>query len=75
MIVCEILPPNLRATGLGLQNAINTGVGAFGVFVAGYLLRYFTLAQMFACLSIPIAVGAGLNYLGYRRFLQRDLID
>jgi len=30
---------------------------------------------MFACLSIPIAVGAGLNYLDYRRFLQGDLID
>ena len=75
VIVCEILPPNLRATGLGLQNAVNTGVGALGVFVAGYLLRHFTLAQMFACLSIPIAVGASLNYLGYRRFLQRDLLD
>ena len=75
VIVCEILPPNLRATALGLQNAVNTGVGAFGVLIAGYLLRHFTLAQMFACLSIPIAVGAGLNYVGYRWFLRRDLIE
>ena len=75
VMVCEILPPHLRATGLGLQNAINTAIGAFGVFLAGYLLRHFTLAQMFACLSIPIAVGASLNYVGYRWFLARDLID
>ena len=75
VIVCEILPPHLRATGLGLQNAINTAIGACGVFIAGYLLRQFTLAQMFACLALPIAVGASLNYLGYRYFLRRDLLE
>ena len=75
VIVCEILPPHLRATALGSMNAINTAVGAFGVFIAGYLLKHFQLAHMFAWLALLIALGSGLNYLGYRFFLRRDLLE
>jgi predicted MFS family arabinose efflux permease len=74
VIVCEVLPPNLRATAMGLQNSVNTAAGAFGVFLAGLLLHHFTLAQMFASLALPIAVGAALNFLGYRYFLRSDLL-
>ncbi|MDB6092735.1 MAG: major facilitator superfamily 1 [Verrucomicrobia bacterium] len=75
VIVCEVLPSNLRATALGLQNSVNTGAGALGVFLAGYLLKHFSLAHMFACISLPIALGATLNYIGYKRFLRHDLIE
>lgn len=75
VIVTEILPTHLRATALGLQNSLNTGVGALGVFLAGLLLKHFKLSQMFACIALPIAVGAALNYLGYKRFLRHDLIE
>ena len=74
MLVCEILPPELRATGIGLMNGINIACGSVGVLLAGVLLKRLPLSTMFATTAFFYLLSSAITQLGYRRYLRRDLI-
>jgi predicted MFS family arabinose efflux permease len=74
VLICEVLPPNLRATALGLMNGVNIATGSVGVLLAGYLLRRIPLAAMFAAMAVFFVGSAIITQIGYRRYLRSDLL-
>ena len=75
VLICEVLPPSLRSTAVGLMNGINIACGSVGVLLAGYLLRRTPLSTMFAGMSVFFLCSAVITQIGYRRYLRRDLIE
>ena len=75
VLVCEVLPPSLRATAIGLMNGVNIATGSVGVLLAGYFLRRTSLSAMFAALAVFFLGSAVLTQIGYRRYLRGDLIE
>jgi len=74
VLICEVLPPSLRATAVGLMNGVNIGVGAASVQLAALLLPHLPLAVMFASMTGLFLAAAAVTQLGYRRYLRQDLI-
>jgi MFS transporter, Spinster family, sphingosine-1-phosphate transporter len=72
-MLCDLLPPRLRSTAVGLTNAANTFAGGVGVLVAGYLKRDYGLGGIFGGISAIMALGALLLLIGYLWFVRRDL--
>jgi predicted MFS family arabinose efflux permease len=72
-LMCDLLPPRLRSTALGLFNAFNTFAGGIGVWVAGTLKATAGLAGVFAGISGIIVIAAALAAIGYTFFLKKDL--
>jgi MFS transporter, Spinster family, sphingosine-1-phosphate transporter len=72
-LLCDLLPPRLRSTALGIFNAFNTFAGGIGVWVAGSLKATAGLAGVFAGISGIIVMAALLATVGYVFFLQKDL--
>lgn len=72
-MLCDLLPPRLRSTAVGLTNAANTFAGGVGVLVAGYLKRDYGLGGVFGGISAIMALGALLLLIGYLWFVRRDL--
>jgi predicted MFS family arabinose efflux permease len=70
---CEIVPPEYRATGVGIMNACATAAGGCGVLLAGVLKRDVGLAGIFAGISLCFLVAAVVLLLGYRCFIRRDI--
>jgi predicted MFS family arabinose efflux permease len=70
---CEVVPPQFRATGVGIMNAVSTAAGGCGVFLAGVLKRAVGLETIFAGIS-GIFMTAGIVLLiGYRFFMRSDI--
>jgi predicted MFS family arabinose efflux permease len=72
-ITCDLLPPNLRSTAIGLCNAANCLAGGIGIFAAGALKQSFGLHGVFGAISVIMLICAALTYTGYRFFLGPDL--
>jgi MFS transporter, Spinster family, sphingosine-1-phosphate transporter len=72
-LLCDLLPPRLRSTALGIFNAFNTFAGGIGVWVAGSLKATAGLAGVFAGISGIIVLAALLAAVGYAFFLEKDL--
>ena len=72
-LLCDLLPPRLRSTALGIFNAFNTFAGGLGVLVAGYLKSTAGLAGVFAGISAIMLLAAALTAIGYLFFLRKDL--
>jgi MFS family permease len=70
---CEIVPPQYRATGVGIMNAISTGAGGSGVLLAGFLKREMGLDGIFASISGIFALAGTLLLFGYIKFIRRDI--
>lgn len=70
---CEIVPPQNRATGVGIMNAVATASGGSGVLLAGYLKREIGLGGIFAGISICFLAAGLLLLLGYARFIRADI--
>lgn len=70
---CEIVPPQFRATGLGIMNAVATAMGGCGVLLAGYFKAHFGLGAIFATISLCFFAAAALLLTGYRFFLREDI--
>lgn len=70
--LCEIVPPNLRSTGIGLMNACATASGGCGVLLAGYLKRDVGLAGVFAGISGAFFIAGAIMVFTYLRFSRRD---
>jgi predicted MFS family arabinose efflux permease len=70
---CEIVPPEYRATGVGLMNAVATAAGGGGVLVAGMLKNEVGLGGIFAAVSGCFFASAALLFIGYFCFIRRDI--
>ncbi len=70
---CEIVPPQYRATGVGIMNAVATAAGGCGVLLAGYLKREVGLGGIFAGISLCFFAASLLLFFGYWRFMRRDI--
>ncbi|MES2694569.1 MAG: MFS transporter [Verrucomicrobiota bacterium] len=70
---CEIVPPQYRATGLGIMNAVATAMGGCGVLLAGFLKAEVGLGAIFAGISLCFLLAAVLLLTGYRRFIRADI--
>jgi predicted MFS family arabinose efflux permease len=70
---CEVVPPQFRATGVGLMNAVSTAAGGCGVLVAGYLKSAVGLDTVFAGVSAIFLLAGLVLLLGYRFFMRADV--
>ena len=70
---CEVVPPQFRATGVGIMNAVSTAAGGCGVLVAGYLKRAVGLDTIFASVSGLFFLAGLVLLLGYRFFMRTDI--
>lgn len=70
--LCEIVPPNLRSTAIGLMNACATASGGCGVFLAGYLKGGVGLGIVFAGISGAFLVAGLIMLFSYHWFSRRD---
>lgn len=60
-ILCQLMPPRLRATGYGLLNMVGIGSGAFLTPLLGKMKDHgVPLAQGFAYCAIPALIAAAL---------------
>ena len=72
-MLCDLLPPRMRSTAIGLMNATNCMAGGIGVFTAGVLKSSYGLKSVFAGCSIVMLLSSALLLAGYRFFAERDL--
>lgn len=70
--LCEIVPPNMRSTGIGLMNACATAAGGCGVLLAGFLKQGVGLGGVFAGISGAFFLAGMLMLFTYRRWSERD---
>lgn len=70
---CEVVPPQFRATGVGLMNACATGAGGSSVLLAGFLKRDVGLEAIFAGISGVFVVAGLVLLVGYHVFVRADI--
>jgi predicted MFS family arabinose efflux permease len=70
--LCEVVPPNMRSTGIGIMNACATASGGCGVLLAGYLKQGVGLGAVFAGISGAFLLAGLLMLFTYMRWSQRD---
>ncbi|HZT33173.1 MAG TPA: MFS transporter [Bryobacteraceae bacterium] len=72
-VICDLLPPRLRSTAIGLMNTLNTLAGGAGIFLAALLKKDFGLAGLFGGTSVLLAGSTLLALFGYRFCIRKDL--
>jgi predicted MFS family arabinose efflux permease len=72
-LTCDLLPPRLRSTAMGVGNALNSLAGGIGVMLSGFLKSSIGLAGVFVGISAMTLLCAACMFVGYRWFLRRDL--
>ncbi len=71
--LCDVVPPELRSTAIGIMNTCATAAGGAGVLMAGAMKSGLGLAAVFASISGLFVVAGLLLLVGYRVFMPRDL--
>jgi MFS family permease len=71
--LCEVVPPELRSTAIGIMNTCATAAGGAGVLLAGAMKSSLGLATVFAAVSSLFVVAGLLLLAGYYVFMPRDL--
>jgi len=64
-ILCDVLPPDLRATAIGLMNTLSCASGGVGVLAAGYLKHDWGLAGIFGGVSLLVLTAAVIALIAY----------
>ena len=72
-VLCDVVPPKLRSTAIGFMNLGACFAGGIGVVLAGMWKRDFSLAGVFAGISVLFVVAGALLLACYRFFLARDV--
>lgn len=71
--LCEIVPPDGRATAMGCMNTLATAAGGVGVFLAGWFKGALGLNVVFSASSLLLLIsGLSLAY-AYRVTMRRDM--
>lgn len=73
-VMCDVLPERVWSTAVGFTNAMNSGAGALGVILTGYLQKTLGLGGVFGGLWVTVAAAACVVLIGYRYFIRDDLI-
>lgn len=71
--LCEVVPPELRSTAIGIMNTCATAAGGAGVLLAGAMKSSLGLATVFAAVSSLFVVAGLLLLAGYCVYMPRDL--
>jgi sugar phosphate permease len=71
-LVCELLPPEARSTGIGLTNMLACLAGGMGVMVAGAMKAKLGLAGVFASITVVTALCGGMLMFAAMRWVRRD---
>lgn len=72
--LCEVVPPNMRSTGIGLMNACATASGGCGVLLAGFLKAHVGLGGVFAGISGAFFIAGVIMLFTYRRWSRDDFV-
>jgi predicted MFS family arabinose efflux permease len=70
-ILCDLLPPDLRATAVGIMNTTNCLAGGIGVLAAGYLKKDWGLSGVFAGVSLLVALAGAVVLVAYIALVRR----
>lgn len=73
-LLCDVVPAALRSSAIGISNLLNSLSGGMGVLLAGVLKREFSLGGVFAATAIFMVAAAAVLWVGYRFFLERDML-
>ncbi len=72
-LVYELIPPERRATAVGMANCANTVLGGGGALVVGYFKSSLGFQAVFGLVPIVIAMSIACLVLAYLKYLPRDL--
>jgi hypothetical protein len=72
-LLLNILGPRFWSTGIGFMNMTNSLAGGAGVVISGVLKQSVGLKGVFAGISLTVLAAAGLLFLGWVKYLDRDL--
>lgn len=72
-LLCDLLEPRKRSSGVGFLNAANCLAGGLGIFAAGLLKGSHGLDSAFAGISALMLGAAAVTMTGFLFFLRRDL--
>jgi predicted MFS family arabinose efflux permease len=72
-LICDVLTPDSRSTGVGLMNMLNCFAGGTGILIVGFLKNAYGLTGLFAGISIIVLVVAVALFTWSMTFLGRDL--
>jgi sugar phosphate permease len=70
-ILCEVLPPDLRATGIGIMNTANCMAGGIGVLAAGYMKKDWGLGGVFTGVSVVVFTAGTVVLVSYLLLVRR----
>ncbi len=72
LMICDLLPPRVRSTSLGIFLLGNVGAGSVAILLAAWLRGRFGLGFAFACVSGMVAISAVAALRAYY-VMPRDL--
>jgi MFS transporter, Spinster family, sphingosine-1-phosphate transporter len=72
-IICELLPPQVRSTALGMLLASEMAGGGVAVLFAGYVKQNHGLSFAFLCISLLVLLAALSALVAYLFYFDRDL--
>jgi sugar phosphate permease len=72
LMICDLLPPRVRSTSLGIFLLGNVGAGSVAILLAAWLRGSFGLGFAFACVSGMVAI-SGVAALRAYYVMPRDL--
>lgn len=72
-LLCEVIPPDYRATAVGIFNTCGTAAGGLGVLLAGIFKKDLGLNLIFGASSFIYVLAGLLMLLAYRAFMTRDM--
>lgn len=71
--LCEIVPPDGRATAMGCMNTLATAAGGVGVFLAGWFKGAIGLNVVFSASSVLLLISGVSLFFAYRVTMRRDM--
>jgi sugar phosphate permease len=71
--LCDVVPPRLRSTAIGIMNTGATLAGGIGVLAAGYLKSGVGLNGVFAGISVLFVVAGAAMAAAFLTFAERDI--
>ncbi|MFN0165367.1 MAG: MFS transporter [Bryobacteraceae bacterium] len=72
-LLCDLIPANRRSVAFGVMNLSSCLAGGAGVMIAGILKAKYELLSIFASASLILLAAALILWLGYAKFLAKDL--
>ena len=72
-LICEVIPPQYRATAVGIFNTCGSAAGGVGVLLAGIFKKDFGLGAIFGASSFIYVIAGFLMLLAYWAFIRRDM--